>query len=234
MDGLWVLIVLIFIAALPVLLVYLWVRSRNFPLSLLWFLFSLLAGILALGIAALLQTLLAGMFTVWEGHPGAVFFHVLIRIALTEETGRLAALLLLLRLGRGIPGRAEPDGPGPDGIKPGSYTQAFGAAAGLTAGLGFALIENAVYGTANIGITLLRALTSAPLHGACGARVGIAAVIGKRQPVLALGRFISAVAIHGMYDFMVVSPGLLAVILALLITFTALASSIQVIRSPAE
>jgi RsiW-degrading membrane proteinase PrsW (M82 family) len=62
--------------------------------------------------------------------------------------------------------------------------------------------------------------------------VGIAAAIGRRNPVIALGRFISAVAIHGMYDFMVVSPGLLAIILALLITFTALASSIQVIRSP--
>jgi RsiW-degrading membrane proteinase PrsW (M82 family) len=237
MEGLWVLLLLIFIAALPVLLVYLWVRSRNFPLSLLWFLFSLLAGALALGIAALLQTLLSpseGMFTAWEEHRGMIFFHVLVRIALTEETGRLAALLLLFRLGSHIPGRTAADGPDPGEMKPGgvSYTRSFGAAAGLTVGLGFALIENAIYGAANIGVTLLRALTSAPLHGACGARVGIAAVTGRQNPAIALGRFISAVAIHGMYDFMVVSPGLLAIILALLITFTALASSIQVIRSP--
>jgi hypothetical protein len=33
---------------------------------------------------------------------------------------------------------------------------------------------------------------------------------------------------------MVISPGFPAIILALLITFTALASSIQLIRSPAE
>jgi RsiW-degrading membrane proteinase PrsW (M82 family) len=236
MEGLWALLLLLFIAALPVMLVYLWVCSRYFPLSRLWFFFSLLAGGLALGIAVLFQNLLsfpAGLPGVWERHPGMIFFHVLVRIALTEEAGRLAALLLLFRLGSRIPRRFEPEGPAPDEMTPAepSYTRAFGAAAGLSAGLGFAFIENAIYGAANPGITLLRAFTSAPLHGACGARVGIAAVSGRRKPFLALGRFISAVAIHGMYDFMVISPGLPAFILALLIAFTALASSIQLIRS---
>jgi hypothetical protein len=85
-----------------------------------------------------------------------------------------------------------------------------------------------------MGITLLRAVTAAPLHGACGARVGIAAMIGNREPVHALCRFLPAVAIHGMYNFMVISPGIPAIVLALLITLTALASSIQVIRASAE
>ncbi|MDR2101220.1 MAG: PrsW family intramembrane metalloprotease [Treponema sp.] len=280
MEGLWVFFLLIFIAALPVLLIYLWARSGKFPLSTLWFLFSLLAGILALGIAVLLQSLLSplqGMMA-QEGGLGVIFFHTMVRIALTEEAGRFTALFLLFRLGdccasrikpqkitdqaifyptisenmpinrdflrhqaqkihkynrllgSRLPGRAGPGEIQADGFPD---IRAFGAAAGLTAGLGFALIESAVYGAANMEITLLRAVTSAPLHGACGARIGIAAGLGTREPVHALGRFVSAVAIHGMYNFMVVSPGLPAILLALLITFTALASSIQIIRTGA-
>jgi RsiW-degrading membrane proteinase PrsW (M82 family) len=233
MEGLWILFLLIFIAALPVLLVYLWARSGKFPLSVLWFLFSLLAGALALGIAALLQNLifsLGGMIRIQEG-IGVLVFQIFIQIALTEEAGRLAALFLLFHLGSRFFGRAKEGEIKPDGVP---YTRAFAAAAGLTAGLGFALIESAIYGAANMDITLLRAVTAAPLHGACGARVGIAVTIGSRKPVHALCRFLSAVAIHGMYNFMVVSPGLPAMVLALLITFTALASSIQLIRIPAE
>ncbi|MDR3138887.1 MAG: PrsW family intramembrane metalloprotease [Treponema sp.] len=237
MEGLWVLFLLIFFAALPALLVYLWVRSGKFPLSALWFLLSLLAGALALGIAALLQNLvfpLEGMIKAREG-IGLLAFHIFIRIALTEETGRLAALFLLFYLGGRFLGRIEPGSPEPGKIKPEGvpYAPDVGAAAGLAAGLGFALIESAVYGAVNMGITLLRAVTAAPLHGACGARVGIAVTIGNRKPVHALCRFLSAVAIHGMYNFMVISPGLPAIVLALLISFTALASSIQVIRAGA-
>ncbi|MDR2629971.1 MAG: PrsW family intramembrane metalloprotease [Spirochaetaceae bacterium] len=105
-----------------------------------------------------------------------------------------------------------------------------GLVTGLLTGLGFSAVETASYGPANLGIALFRVFTTAPLHGACGARNAAAAVLCRRNPFRASMRFFSAVIIHGMYNFMVVRTGLNR-IFAVLIAITALASSIQEIRS---
>ncbi|GHV72612.1 hypothetical protein AGMMS49928_29830 [Spirochaetia bacterium] len=206
MDGLWVLLLLIFTAALPVLLVYVWFKAANIPLSRRWFLLALLAGALSLPLAALMQHFLP--------LPGG-YWGIFIRIALTEELSRLLMVFILFRLKKPAPG-----------AKTGA---ARGAAVGLLAGLGFALVENAYYGAANIGITLVRSFTAAPLHGACGARIGQAAEAIRKAPVRALVRFLSAVAIHGMYNFMIVSPGI-APIFPVLVALFALAASVQAIH----
>jgi hypothetical protein len=78
-------------------------------------------------------------------------------------------------------------------------------------------------------VILIRTLTAVPLHGACGARDGAAAVLCGRNPLRSFLRFFSAVIIHGMYNFMVIRTGLSSVF-AILIALTALASSIQEIR----
>lgn len=243
MAGLWILGLLLAIAALPVLLVYLWFRVHRFPMPSWWFLLSLLAGAFSLLTAALLQWLFSrisgyagGGFSPRDG-MGTFFFTVFIRIALTEETGRALALRILFRIGRsskgGIP-LSRSDSTGRTGAFEetggfGTLPQAFGAATGLVAGLGFALIESASYGAADIMIALLRAFTAAPLHGACGARIGMGMLGFNAGPYRALWRLLSAVIIHGMYNLMVISPGI-PPIFPILIAFSALFTAMHVIH----
>jgi RsiW-degrading membrane proteinase PrsW (M82 family) len=85
---------------------------------------------------------------------------------------------------------------------------AFGAAIGLIAGLGFAVIESAFYGIANINITLFRIFTAAPLHAACGIRAGTAVFVAPQHPAKAFFLFISSVFIHGAYNLMIVNPAI--------------------------
>jgi RsiW-degrading membrane proteinase PrsW (M82 family) len=214
-----VLLFLVFISAIPVIAAYCWFRISRYPFSLLWFLIVLLAGAAAIFPALLLQNVIRfgpGRWTLF-----AKFF---IRIAFTEELSRLFVLLVLFWLSRRITA-ASPD------AAPLSYSAVSrGTAAGLVAGLGFAFLESAVYGASDAGIALLRIFTAAPLHAACGSRVGAAAVMIKERPAQAVFRFLSAIAIHGIYNFLIVSPGFPSVA-AVLIALSALASSILAIRT---
>jgi RsiW-degrading membrane proteinase PrsW (M82 family) len=214
MNGLWILLLLIFISALPVLAVLIWIRVRRFPIKLPWFLLALLGGAFSLGIAAILQSLFPKTD---EAVIGVLLFKIFIQIALTEEIGRLGVFILLFGLFRRFSKNTE------------TYVLAFCAITGLIAGLGFAVIETAMYGVGNFSIALVRAVTAAPLHGACGTRIGMAAFHIKDAPGLTLIRFLYTVGIHGMYNFMIVSPGI-PLVFPILIAFTALLSSIQLIR----
>ena len=214
MNGWWVLLLLIVLSALPVLAVLLWIRFRRLPVRLPWFLASLLGGALSLGLAAVLQNLFP---KTGEASIGVLLVKIFIQIALTEELGRLVVFSLLLSLARRFSKEAE------------SRQPAFAAITGLIAGLGFAVIETAMYGVGNFSIALVRAVTTAPLHGACGARIGIAVSQIRDTPVWALVRFLYAVGIHGMYNFMILNQGI-PLVFPVLIAFTALFSSIQLIR----
>ncbi|MDR2535940.1 MAG: PrsW family intramembrane metalloprotease [Treponema sp.] len=234
MTGLWVLLLLILIAALPVVPAYLWVKHQVASMSFLWFLLSLLTGVISLLLAGILQTIFFSLFPFFlnyhqvlgEPNNGIQFFTTFIQIALTEEAGRLGSLGLFFRLGAYFKKIPLPD------QETSCIPVSFGAATGLIAGLGFGIIETASYGAANINIAVLRAFTATPLHGACGARVGMGIVMFRETPVRGLGRFLSAVAIHGMYNVMVVSPGIPQVFPILIVAVTLIAS-IQSIR-PAQ
>jgi RsiW-degrading membrane proteinase PrsW (M82 family) len=130
----------------------------------------------------------------------------------------MGVLLFLFWLGRRFDKTGENQSP------------AYGALTGLIAGLGFAVMETALYGSANFRIALVRAFTAAPLHGACGARIGLGAFNIKEEPFLALTRFLYAVVLHGMYNFMLISPGIPAVF-PIITALVALFSSVEVIRS---
>jgi RsiW-degrading membrane proteinase PrsW (M82 family) len=216
MNGLWILLLLIAISALPVLAVLIWIRLRRFPIRLPWFLLSLLGGAFSLGLAAVLQNLFP---TIEESGRGALLAKILLHIALTEEVGRLAVFSLLLSLARRFGKETEPSPP------------AFAAITGLIAGLGFAVIETAMYGVGNFSIALVRAVTAAPLHGACGARIGSAVSHIRNAPGIALVRFLYAVGLHGIYNFMIISQGF-PLVFPVLIAFTALFSALQLIRFP--
>jgi RsiW-degrading membrane proteinase PrsW (M82 family) len=233
MAGLWILGLLLLIAALPILLVYLWFRSCTFPMPFYWFLLSLLAGACSLLMAALLQwffsyTSAPRTFSPDDG-MGAFLFTVFIRIALTEETGRVLALGILFRIGRARQGGPQPSQETESRVS----LESFGAATGLVAGLGFAFIESASYGATDIMIALLRAFTAAPLHGACGARIGMGIrayhQTHRREPYRALWYFLSALILHGMYNLMVISPGIPSVI-PILIAFSSLLTALYLIR----
>jgi len=219
MYGQWVLLILILISALPVIAVYIWFRLAKYQFSLVKFLFALLAGAAAFYPAIILQRLLA--FPMPSGRA-VLFYNFFVRIAFTEELSRLLLLFVFF----GIDSIVKPS------ANSGSIsynTVKRGTAIGLVAGLGFALLESAVYGASDTGVLLLRTVTAAPLHGACGSRIGAAAVMFRTNPVQAIFRILTATAIHGVYDLMVVLPGFPA-IAAVLIAISALISAILTIR----
>jgi RsiW-degrading membrane proteinase PrsW (M82 family) len=227
MSGLWVLLVILSISSVPIIAVYLWYRFAEYPVSGISFLFALLAGAAAFLPALLLQNLR------WLSFPASgrlgLFYDVFIRIALVEEASRLLMLFVFFaisaRITRGKPGKLQDET-----AENFSYNLVKkGTAVGLVAGLGFAILENAAYGASDARILLLRAVTAAPLHGACGARVGAAAVMFRSKPFPALFRILAATAIHGIYNFMAGMPGFPS-LLAVLIAFLTLLSSIMTIR----
>jgi RsiW-degrading membrane proteinase PrsW (M82 family) len=238
MSSINVLLLLIFISALPVFSLYLWFRFSRFSLPLHWFLLFLLAGAVSLLIALVLQRLLPDV-PPGTGGTGRVLYTVFCKVALAEETGRLLVFLAFFRLaarfslpsggnGNLVPWSRNSPGTSLHAAAPEPGFR--GALAGLIAGLGFAVIENASYGAADMGVAFIRAFTAAPLHGACGARVGAAAADLRGNPFPALWRFLSAVAIHGMYNFMILLSGV-PWVLAILLAFSAFASSILSIRA---
>ena len=232
MYGSWVLLVLIFISSLPVIVVYIWFCIAKYRFSLVWFLFALLAGAATFFPALILQELFSiSSFT--QGRL-ALFFEFFVRVALTEELSRLFILFIFFWISGLISKEnlVEP-GEGLDQQFSFSLVQK-GAATGLIAGLGFSILESARFAASSMefGIILLRFFTAA-LHGACGSRVGVAVVMFRANPVRALLRVITATAIHGVYNFMVIRPGV-PLIIAFLIAISALTTSIFTIRGASK
>ena len=213
MNGIWILLLLILIAALPVIIVFFWFRKKKSPVSLPWFLVALAAGIVSLLAAALIQNFLPSFTGSGRGRPWLIFYDFFIRIALVEEASRLVTIIPFFRLG----------------FRRRNMDRAFCGALGFAAGLGFATLESAFYGIADINVALLRALAAAPLHGACGIRVSLSFFYFNRYPVKAFFLFIFAVLIHGVYNMMILNPALPSV-LAILIAIIALLSSLPFLK----
>jgi len=233
MYGSWVLLILILISAIPVIAVYVWFRLAKYQLSLFRFLFVLLAGAAAFFPALILQNRL-GLYVPSAGR-WALFYEFFIRIAFTEELSRLLMLLIFFRF---FDRTKSTDNAESESIKePSDQPLSFnmikrGTAIGLVAGLGFAILETARLAADNSSLLLLlllRAITTAPLHGACGCRVGAAAVMLRTNPAQAILRILTATAIHGVFNLMVALPGLPS-IAAVLIAISALVSAILTIR----
>jgi RsiW-degrading membrane proteinase PrsW (M82 family) len=217
-----VLFFLIAISSIPAIAVFIWFHFARYPFSLPKMVVFLLAGAASFFPALFLQSIVAASNTIFRmaekwGPMGEIF----VRIALTEELSRLIVLSIMFFVIRHLKQDTLPE----------ESAVTMASAAGLIAGLGFAIIESAVYGASNPGNALLRAFTSAPLHGACGSRVGSSIAIFRKYPIQGFFRFLFAVATHGIYNFMLVIPGKLSTVIAILIALTALASSVLAIRS---
>jgi RsiW-degrading membrane proteinase PrsW (M82 family) len=96
MNGIGALFLLIFMAALPVMAAFIWLRLRKYPFGIVWFAGALLAGTLALITAALIQTLFPPEPPI-RGLAGLVF-KIFIEIAGTEELSRLLAMVVFFKL----------------------------------------------------------------------------------------------------------------------------------------
>ncbi|MCL2444293.1 MAG: PrsW family glutamic-type intramembrane protease [Treponema sp.] len=227
MSGLWVLIILILVSSLPVVIVYIWFRIIKYQLSLDLFLFALLAGAAAIFPALLLQNLFE--LSVIGGGRRFLFYEVFVRIAFTEELSRLLMLFIFFF----ITGIFKPEERLNQPVTLNTVRR--GTAIGLVAGLGFAILESAriAASTMDTSLLLLRFVTAVPLHGACGSRIGSAAVLFRSNPIQALLRVITAIAIHGVYNLMIPNPGL-PLIAAVLIAFSALVTTILTISSNQE
>ena len=206
MSGVMVLLLLILISSILAIAVFVWFRLARYEFPVLLFFCSLLAGATSFFPALLLQEFVP------EGGALSVYIR-----AFTEELSRLLPLIILLLLFRRFAAASN-----------NGFTT--GTAAGLVAGLGFAILEGAVYSAANPDITLLRACTAAPLHGACGSRVGSAVVLFRENPARAITQFLFTVVIHGTYNTLLRIPGILSLIAAVLIALSAFASSVLTIR----
>lgn len=221
MLGLWAPFLLICVAIIPLVPFFVWFKARNF--GSLRFLLSLGAGILAIIPAALVQRFFP------PPNPrfgiGPELFGAFIRISLVEETCRFLTLSLLFHF---CPYSriAAPHISFPNGEN--KKVSFFGGPSGLVAGLGFAAGESVFYGLTDPGVVILRAFTAAPLHAACGARIGTALGVLTEAPLRAGFLILAAIFIHGIYNFFILNPGI-PWFLPVFIALTALASSILAI-----
>lgn len=216
MRGLGSLFSLIILAALPIGLACLWLIIRKYKFTTVWFLCSLLAGFLSVGIAYFIQSLFPAMYmeTIWD-----LLKKIVLQTAVPEEGSRLIAAFIFFALAK----RWKRLGP--------IETQSGGAAAGVIMGLGFALLETIAYSITNIQVTLLRAFTSSPLHAACGVRAGMGAVsFRQRRTASGIWNIVLAVLIHSAYNFSIVSPRAPA-FLPIIIVLAGTISSLVYIRA---
>jgi len=232
MSAALVLAVIIFVAAFPLIAVYFWFRFAKYIYPLIRYLITVLVGLAAFFPALLLQNLLA--FPIYSGRI-ALFYQYFVRIALTEELSRLLMLLIFFWFYNLFKSRSNANFSQNGKQPPSLEVIKMGTAAGLVSGLGFAMLENAVYAASDINILLFRLITAA-LHGACGSRVGTAAVMLRSSPVRAVTHILIAVAIHGIYNLMVTLPGISSVtaVLIALSAFTMAMISITNRSPPSE
>lgn len=216
MRGLSYVLILLFSAALPLFLAAFWMYRKERSFFPLPFATALLSGMLSLFPALLLQQ----PFLSLRGNTLLfLLFRVFIGIALTEECGRLVGLGLLHKVAPKLERFRQKS--------PGAQPFYYAPFSGLSAGLGFAMLESASYALNDPSIALLRAFSAAPLHAACGIRVALALDAIKKEPVKAIFLFVSSVFIHGMYNLFIlvpVFPSFFPVVLAFIALFSALAS----------
>lgn len=162
------------VSALPAAAFILWAAGRSaIPASS--FYKSFLAGILAVFPALVVMLLVSAPLSRVEGLAGDVL-RAFIVAGLVEEAVKLAPVWwAVTRLGPYPPPRDPHAGGHTRG--PGATSSSDrGLVLAVTAGLGFAFLENAFYLAGSSSLLLARAVLAVPLHGAAAAYLGLAAV----------------------------------------------------------
>jgi RsiW-degrading membrane proteinase PrsW (M82 family) len=228
MGSLWIPFLLVAVSALPALALAIWFRLVRYPLKILWFLLFLLGGALSILPAAFIRTVFS--FATSSNKIVQLFAGV----AFSEEAGRLVFLIPVLLIFFHINDKAAaPQEAVYEGLAGMYDRKSIAAAIGCVAGLGFALIETATYPTTALGIMLLRAITSAPLHASCACRVAVSVEQFRKAPLPSVVSFIMAVVLHGVYDLMVLSNGMPLIFPVLLVAAIAV-RTVQMINTKVE
>jgi RsiW-degrading membrane proteinase PrsW (M82 family) len=214
MNGIGSLFTLILLAALPIVLAYLWLIIRRYRFNMIWFLCALLAGIISVAIASCIQNFIP-IFNVET--LASLLISIIIKTALPEELSKFLLMFILIALAKKWK-RINP-----------IETNADGAAAGLIIALGFALFETAAYSVSNLQITFLRAVSAAPIHAACGIRTGMSAV-SFRSGYTASGiwNIVLAIVIHTVYNFIILNPGTSVIFFILIIAVSVISSLMHI------
>ncbi|TVR34464.1 MAG: PrsW family intramembrane metalloprotease [Spirochaetaceae bacterium] len=139
-------------------------------------------------LAALVVVVTRALFAAAEWNPLHAALLVVSVAALSEESGKLAALCLS-RIGRGPLGFSE------------------AVAAGAAVGLGFALVENSWYVTERILPLLFRGFTAVPLHAVAAGFLGWG-VASPLRPGRLLPAWLIAILLHTTYNAMITTGGL--------------------------
>jgi len=200
-KGLVWLTVLLVLSAAPLVAAVSYLARRRPGFGRLRFFLSAIVGFAAVVPAAFVQ---AAAPAIRQG-PINLLFHAFVVIALTEEGSKY----LLLRLTRKRWGETENAIP-----------------AGVAASLGFAFFETVVYASTNPSAILIRAVTAAPLHAACGSWVGRAALASRPCGLQTFFHLAFAVFIHGAYDLTLLVPGF-PIFIPVLIAIFGLAISLR-------
>lgn len=208
MNGSFVLIILFFLSAFPLLISFPFILRRRPDFTLPAFLISVALGLLAVAPAAIVQTLLPPLES---GYASLLAYAFLVTAGIEEGSKFLVLRIFRKRIG-------PPDE---------------GSTAGIAASLGFAFFETVVYASSNPLIALLRAATAAPIHAACGAWIGKAAQAPRLLSARTIFGFIPALAVHGAYDLSLFVTGFPAIVPAL-IAAASLVFIVGVISAPQE
>lgn len=192
------------LSAAPALLLLLWVyrrdRARPEPLGLVWK--SAFYGFLAVIPAAILELGLVDLLRPGRDLGGRLVQAFLIA-GLVEEGVKLAFLRVYLFRRPEFDERMD------------------GIVYAICVSLGFAFVENFIYGYRDTGLLILRGFTSVPLHamatGIMGYWLGRAKIEGRRdgnpRQAKAWKRgLLWAVAVHGLYDFFLLTGAFAALL----------------------
>ena len=210
----------IFISAIPLIGVVVWFKFKKYSFSLLMICTSFFTGLVTVFAAFLLYKnfeYLSHFIPV--GSRWAVFYYFFVQISFSEEISRFILLVIFYLILNRIK-RNENRVP----------NEGWFCAAGLISGFGFAVLEGTVIGISYSNFTWMRIFTAVPLHAACGSRVAFSAANLRKHPVQSIFRFFSAVAIHGLYDNLIISDLLPFQIAAILIALSSFASSVLLIK----
>ena len=198
------------LAAVPSVLIIVYIyrkdRGRKEPKTLVFA--SFVFGFFAVVPAILIELIFSALGSSFTG-IFYILFRAFVIAALVEEGVKLAVVRLYL-----YPRKAFDEVS--DGI---FYT--------IAASLGFAFFENILYSFGSPLLMLIRGATAVPLHvaasGILGYYIGMTKITGKKQITKGL---LSAVLIHGLYDFLLFTDTLLG-----LLVIPLLVGSIFALRS---
>jgi hypothetical protein len=219
MSALFVVVLMILIAGLPVAAGCWYFRAKH-TVAARVFLVAMLTGIVAVLLAAGAQLLIAPLSpqpNLQSGTKWVILYTIFIEIASTEELARVLMLALFSRL---LKKTIEKD--------PHNRT-ALMRTLGMIAGFSFAAVETIFFTMTNPDSGLVRAISAAPLHGACGIRAGNSVLYGKRSAGLSLLSLFFAIALHGIYNFLAQRGGYFPY-LGVALAITAFLSGAQSIR----